>query len=81
MTAEKCNYRQQRVERLLDELRYEITRGMMEGELDEELGYRFYVPVSKAIPNGVVFCEFRARPIPGHAMRPDFMEPKLRVVK
>ena len=27
------NYRQERIERLLQELRYEVTRGMMEGDL------------------------------------------------
>ena len=74
------NYRMERIERLLQELRYEVTRGMMEGEIDESLGFRFIVPASKSIPDGVVWCEFGARPRPRHYV--GMMEgPKLRVVK
>lgn len=77
------NYRMERIERLFDELRYELTRGMMEGEIDESLGFRFVVPVSKAIPNGVVLCEFRSRPVPSHSvLSMDIAEsPRLRIVK
>lgn len=57
------NYRRERIERLLEELRYEITRGMMEGEVDETLSLLFVVPASKSIPNGVVFCRFETRPM------------------
>lgn len=60
------NYRMERIERLLKELEYETTRGMMEGEIDESLGFRFIVPVSKQIDKGVVQCEFRTRPVPAH---------------
>ena len=74
-------YRRDRIERLLNELRYEVERGMMEREIDEEMGFRFYVPISNKIPDGVVFCEFRTRPIPRHVMHPDDMQPRLRVVK
>ena len=31
------NYRWERIERLMSELRYEITRGIMEKEIDERL--------------------------------------------
>ena len=75
------NYRQERIERLLHELQYEIERGMMEREIDESLAFRFYVPVSQSIPKGVVFCEFRTRPLPHHVLHPDELEPRLRVVK
>lgn len=79
---EKPNYRRERVERLLEELRYEVTRGMMEGDLpDETMGFRFYVPISKAIPDGVVFCEFHTRPVHRGMMAMDAMEPRLKVVK
>lgn len=76
-------YRQQRIERLLEELRYEITRGMMEGEIDESLGFRFIVPVSKRIPDGVVHCEFLSRPVHRHSilMHEFGAPPRLRVVK
>lgn len=62
--AEQPHFRMERIEKLLNELRYEVEWGMMEYEIDEQIGFRFYVPVSRAIPNGVVFCEFRTRPIP-----------------
>ena len=74
------NFRQERIEKLLYELRYEIERGMMSREIDEEMGFRFYVPVSSKIPDGVVFCEFRTRPVPRHHMSLDARQPRLTVV-
>ena len=70
-----------RIERLLDELRYEVTMGMMEREVDETLNFTFYVPISNDVPDGVVECEFRSRPI--HRSMMDFrrMEPRLKLVK
>lgn len=74
-------YRRERIERLLYELRYEIERGMLEHEIDETLTFQFYVPLSRAIPNGVVRCEFRTRPIPRYAMSLGDIEPRLKLVK
>lgn len=54
--------RMERIKRLLRELEYEVTRGIMEREIDEEIGFRFVVPVSRKIPGGIVGCEFRTRP-------------------
>lgn len=79
--ADPTNFRQERIEKLLHELRYEVERGMLEHDIDETLAYRFYVPLSQAIPDGVVFCEFRTRPVPRHMMHPDNLQPRLRVVK
>lgn len=62
MTDAHALARRGRIERLLQELQYEITRGMMEREIEEEMGFRFLVPVSRHFPNGVVECEFRTRP-------------------
>mgnify|MGYP001594521731 CR=1 FL=1 len=56
------NYRMERIERLLKELEYEVTRGMIENEIDEEITFRFIVPRSRKIPNGFVACEFSTRP-------------------
>ena len=81
MSEEQTNIRMERVKRLLEELRYEVERGMMEGDVDETLGYRFYVPISKKIPDGVVFCEFRTRPVPRGMMHPDDLQPRLKLVK
>jgi hypothetical protein len=80
--SEAKNYRMERVERLLKELQYEVTRGMIEGEFEsEEIGFRFYVPVSKSIRNGVVACEFRTRPMPSVQARMDDLQPRLKVIK
>lgn len=81
--TDKPNYRWERIERLLTELRYEVERGMMEGEVDETIGYRFVVPISKQIRNGVVMCEFRTRPRPSYEMtfEDGLGLPRLRVVK
>lgn len=78
--GQEVNYRKERIDRLLHELRYEVTRGMMEGDLDEFLGFQFVVPVSKKIPGGIVWCEFRTRPAPAHSVHPDDYDPKLKVV-
>jgi hypothetical protein len=75
------NFRRERIEKLLHELRYEVERGMLERDIDETLGFRFYVPFSKVIPDGVVFCEFRTRPIQRHMMDMGEMHPRLRLVK
>jgi hypothetical protein len=75
------NIRRERIEKLLHELRYEIERGMLERDIEEEMGFRFYVPISNKIPDGVVFCEFRTRPVPRHAMSPEDIQPRLRLVK
>lgn len=79
--ADPTNFHRERVEKLLKELQYEVTRGMLEGDIDESQGFRFYVPISKAFPDGVVFCEFRTRPIPRIMMDPDDLRPRLRIVR
>jgi hypothetical protein len=49
-----ANIRLERIEKLLYELKYEITRGMMDREIEEEMGFEFLIPVSKHFPRGVV---------------------------
>lgn len=78
--SETPNVRKERIERLLRELRYEVERGMLEREIDEEMGFRFVVPISQKIPDGVVLCEFRTRPAHRHNVSMDDMQPRLRVV-
>lgn len=58
------NFRKERIEKLLYELRYEVERGMLEHDIDETIGFEFIVPLSRVIPNGVVHCQFSTRPIP-----------------
>ena len=79
--ADDLCLRCERVEKLLYELKYEITRGMMEGEIGETLGFRFFVPISKAIPDGVVYCNFETRPSPRYFMGMEDLEPRLKIVK
>ncbi len=79
--ADPTNFRQERIEKLLHELRYEVERGMLEKNIGEEIGFRFYVPISSKIPDGVVFCEFRTRPMSRYQMHPDNLHPRLRLVK
>jgi len=80
--ADATNFRMERIEKLLHELRYEVERGMMQSEIDESMGFQFIVPVSRAIPNGVVFCEFRTRPMPHYSMVSMYGDqPRLKVIK
>jgi hypothetical protein len=81
MMADPTNFRRERIDRLLHELRYEVERGMLERDIDETISFRFYVPISNAIPDGVVFCEFRTRPIPRHMMSVNDLQPRLKLVK
>ena len=75
--------RRERIERLLDELSYEIEVGMLKGEIDESMSFEFVVPVSKSMPNGVVYCVFYTRPMHRqHATwRMGLDEPRLKLVK
>jgi hypothetical protein len=79
--TDPTNFRRERIEKLLHELRYEVERGMLERDIDEEMTFRFYVPISNKIRDGVVFCEFRTRPIPRGYMDPAHIEPRLKLVK
>ena len=74
--------RKERIEKMLHELRYEIEIGMMQGDIDETIGFQFIVPTSKNIPNGVVFCEFRTRPM--HRQNATYLgcdEPRMKLIK
>jgi hypothetical protein len=74
--------RMERIERLLRELEYEVTRGMLNHEVDETLAFRFMVPISRAIEGGIVFAEFRTRPIPRYeAVQSGYEPAKLKVIK
>ena len=72
------NYRLERIERLLHELQYEVERGMLDHEIDETIAYEFIVPLSRAIPNGIVHCKFSTRPITYYSLQG---KRGLRVVK
>lgn len=82
--GETANVRLERIEKLLNELRYEIERGMIEREIGEEMTFQFVVPLSSKIPDGVVWCRFQTRPVHRHDVLGydvSLYEPKLRLVK
>jgi len=79
--AEPTNFRMERIQKLLNELRYEVERGIMEREIDETISYTFFVPISQAIPEGVVKCVFQTRPVPRYVAIGEACEPRLRLVK
>ena len=66
------NIRLERINRLFKELEYEITRGVMEKEISEYLGFRFVVGVSRETNGGVVKAEFVMRPTPAYHLPSDF---------
>ena len=76
------NFRRDRIERLLEELRHEISRGLSQNEIDEEMGFEFVYPMSRSIPEGVVHFEARMRPKPVAGIDPRLsVQPRLRMVK
>lgn len=79
---ETVNIRQERIERLLRELEYEVSRGIMECEIDETLSFEAWIPSSRTYLHGCVQILFRTR---AHPRYPYMMNPeehsKLRVVK
>ena len=78
--SDQTKFRQERIEKLLYELRYEIERGVLERDIAEEMNFRFYIPISQKIPDGVVFCEFKMRPVPHYTMDPNDLRPRIRLV-
>jgi hypothetical protein len=79
--ADTTNFRRERIEKLLHELRYEVERGMMERDIDETMEFRFYVPISRAIPDGVVLCQFKTRPCHRMVIVGEDLQPRLKIVK
>lgn len=73
------SYRLERIERLMYELEYEVTRGILEREVDETITFEFYIPFSQCIPNGLVKCTFQTRPVTVYSMPVN--PPKLRLIE
>ncbi len=75
---DSANIRRERIERLLDELEYEITRGVMEREIEPKMGWSKILPGG---PTGTVIAEFRVRPCGKNEwFYDDRRPPQLRVV-
>ncbi|MFV1530634.1 hypothetical protein [Phaeobacter sp. JH209A] len=76
--SDGANIRRERIERLLRELEYEVTRGIMEREIEPEMGWSKILPGG---PTGTVIAEFRVRPRRSNEFSfDDRQEPRLRVV-
>ena len=75
--------RMERIERLLNELKYEVMRGCMENEIDEHIRFNFIVPVSKHITGGMVYCSFETRAVHRDSIagREMDLEPRLKLVE
>lgn len=73
-----ANIRRERIERLLRELEYEITRGVMEREIEPRMGWSKIMPGG---PTGTVMAEFRVRPLSENEWHMDDRQPpRLRVI-
>lgn len=79
--TDPSNFRIERIEKLLHELRYEVERGIMDGDIDETQTFQFYVPICRSIPDGVVSVKFYTRPVPRYTIHSGDLEPRLKVVK
>lgn len=78
--TEAAKMRKERITRLLSELEYELVRGLVEGEIEEEMHWRYVLPMSKAIPGGVVTMAFVMRPAPAYAVPTSWgFEPGVRL--
>lgn len=71
-----ADMRRERIERLLRELEYEITRGVMEREIEPRMGLSKILPGG---PTGYVFLRLDLRPDDG-TMLPREDMPRLRVI-
>ena len=77
--TDSANIRAERIERLLHELEYEITRGIMEREIDEILSFNFYVPHHDG--RNIILCKFETRVTSPLYANPNDYHPRLRLVK
>jgi len=75
--------RMERINRLIHELRYELERGFMEGEIEESITWHHIIPVSREVTNGVVVCRLETRPVHRDSAFGQQLEtePRLRVVR
>ena len=75
---DNANFRRERIKRLLAELQYEITRGLMQREIEPRMGWSTVMPGG---PTGSVIAEFRVRPRnEGEMFFDDRQPPRLRSV-
>lgn len=73
----EANIRRERIERLLRELEYEVTRGVMEREIEPQMGMEKILPGG---PTGYVSFFFRVGPSDGRGSTVLSQMPRLRVI-
>lgn len=72
-----ADMRRERIEHLLRELEYEVTRGVMEREIEPRMGMQKIMPGG---PTGYVTMHFSVLPSDGRASMSEPQMPRLRVV-
>lgn len=75
--GDDASFRRDRIERLLRELEYEITRGVMGREIEPRMGMEKIIPGG---PTGYVTMRFDVRPSDGRSFMSGDQMPRLRVV-
>lgn len=79
--VDATNFRRERIEKLLYELKYEIERGILQEEIDETILFQFLIPISRSIPDGIIHCQFSSRPMPPYGLTREDFQPRLKLVK
>lgn len=74
-------YRKDRILRLFEELKYEITRGVMEHAISERLKFTFTVPVSAEGKDFAVAFTADLRPMPRWSVRNADETGRLRIIE
>lgn len=74
-------WRKQRIERLFEELQYEITRGVMQHDITERMKFSFVIPISQEGEDWAVCFVADLRPMPRWSapLEPDMG--KLKVIE
>lgn len=71
----------ERIEKLMYQLRDEIEHGVIAGDINEKLAFDFYIPFSRRIKKGMVYCLFETKPIGTEMMNIDLVEKRMDLVK
>lgn len=57
------NERMERIEKLLYALKYEVSIGIINNEIDENIQFRFIVNMSRTPDKDIVSCKFITKPV------------------
>lgn len=71
----------EKITQLLHELKFELERGFIEGDIDETITFEFVHPNSRSIPGGSVYARFQTRPSIHDGQTQKAGKPRLELVK